>query len=76
MARIANDGSAAWRVSFWPNSPDCTKGTQYIQDAWKENTPGFVRMFDAVTNLADPRYLVSALMVAGQMAGWYRGQAP
>ena len=76
LARIANGGSAAWRASFWPNPPDCTKGTQYIQDAWKENTPGFVRMFDAVTNLGDPRYLVSALMVAGQMAGWYRGQVP
>lgn len=76
LATIANGGVAAWRMSYWPLPPDCNKGNQYMQDARQENAPGFIRIYDAPVDISNNQYLISTLAVAGQLAGWYRGQAP
>lgn len=74
LATISSGGVSAWRMSYWPLEPNCDRGDSYIQNAWRENAPGFVRLYDAGVYLYHPPYLVTAMTVAGQMAGWYRGQ--
>mgnify|MGYP001348598738 CR=1 FL=1 len=76
LAQISSGGIAVWRVPYWPLRPDCNEGSQYIHDARREDSPGFVRIFDSPVDASDSRYLVSVLTVAGQLAGWYRGQVP
>ncbi|HCC33654.1 MAG TPA: hypothetical protein DEQ28_07145 [Clostridiales bacterium] len=76
LATAPNGGLAAWRASYWPNPPEPALGGGYISASRRLNAPGFVRVFDAPVSLADPALQAASLLVAGQMLGWYSGQAP